>query len=1342
MKLKTLTYVFIISLLIGYQCKVAISQNPLWTIPGNSIYFSEPPIQALPLPIPSNGLPGDDYEGEVSEHAHNAISKPNGELFFFVVDGRVFDGEGRLIGRISIPDNGGTTMLGGAEITIVPDPSDCDRFYIVTSGRTYIDFTALNKIPYYVLLDMSLPNLNYPEEETALGQFVNFDGTPANTYPATTLATSASGFIEETNKQGCMIAATDERADGSRFLFLSNGYSIFRYRVNTLGLNFDNYSFSLPFPLLNQQGSIRSEMEVIDLFNGGFRVAVPYVYDEEIQPSVFVTKYAVFIADLNNQGELISSSSNLVCFEYTAADDPRPYIHGLEFSPDGDILYITHNPSSLHPNPIEFFDLNDTQSGLQPLIVSNATDFQNSQIEIGVDQKLYFATSNRMASLENADDPANLIWNDNAISGITYNANYEGSTAQHPSMKLYILPDQIDTMDYSIYPYYPYNTVTVSNTETWTPDDNPLSNDTSLVRIEEELRIVSGTHITIKNMRFEFFEDARVVVEPGAHLTLDSTIFTIGPCDAHMWLGVEVWGTSTESQYVSGYQGHLELRNNSIIEHAYIGALAGSREDGTFSNLDPYEKAGGIIRGFDSRFRNNMYDVFIQNYYSYAANGTLLPNRSRFSNCDFLTDGLLNHPEVSPLTHAALDRVHNVRFDNCSFRNTSSFLDIPINQRGIGIYAIQATFKAIGSNDTYEPAEEALDIAVNAHQSFYKLKMGVVSIGNENHFFTVDKMEFQLNKTGIWVLGSCYETITFNNFEVPEAGGFYPQQFPIDNIGVYLTNSYGFTVEENYFFSSLVDTQNGGLVVDNSSMGDLPVENEVYRNEFYGLNFGIGVKRDNRGEKQNKGLQARCNVFSTINIGDIILNAESEWRDNQGEATPVEALTNNLFSHTGYFCSETFREVRVIDDYGILSGTNDLTFDYFHLDDPISTPDMDEWHPTCPQAHINNVLEAQHENVLLDYEEHCPSNFTSGGGIKWPLAELEVKLATAESNLASAQAIYKATIDGGETDDVIDLLENVFNEESSYLRNLLMAKHPLSKRTLMAAIDAAESFDPWHLTQVLVANSKLPGEVYRFLKDNDVLAPFFMQFVNDAQTSGMASFRTLLLSEISLRSYEKSQTERAIHRHYLHHTDSLDGTAWNNFLESRDESYYQLYRIGEHIDKGETASAQTLLDSLDLITDRTEWVQFMIDLAVADTVTATDISTGWNFFDKKPSTFGHAWGWLMAQGELDSIPSFEIEPQFRSFSLSSSDDPIKSERWLEAWPNPAKDRVVLTYPREADGIGIVQLFNADGRMMKEFAASDNGFQEINLTGWPTGIYIAKLIVNDKAIDTVKVNVVK
>jgi hypothetical protein len=57
-------------------------------------------------------------------------------------------------------------------------------------------------------------------------------------------------------------------------------------------------------------------------------------------------------------------------------------------------------------------------------------------------------------------------------------------------------------------------------------------------------------------------------------------------------------------------------------------------------------------------------------------------------------------------------------------------------------------------------------------------------------------------------------------------------------------------------------------------------------------------------------------------------------------------------------------------------------------------------------------------------------------------------------------------------------------------------------------------------------------------------------------------------------------------------------------------------------------------------------------------------------------------------------------------------------------------------------MGIVQMFNADGRLVHEFNASDAGFQEINVTGWSPGLYIAKLIVNGKDFETVKISVVR
>ena len=79
---------------------------------------------------------------------------------------------------------------------------------------------------------------------------------------------------------------------------------------------------------------------------------------------------------------------------------------------------------------------------------------------------------------------------------------------------------------------------------------------------------------------------------------------------------------------------------------------------------------------------------------------------------------------------------------------------------------------------------------------------------------------------------------------------------------------------------------------------------------------------------------------------------------------------------------------------------------------------------------------------------------------------------------------------------------------------------------------------------------------------------------------------------------------------------------------------------------------------------------------------------------------------------------------------------------MQAWPNPAKDHVVLTYPREADGIGVVQVFGSKGEFVREFSASDVGFEEINITGWSPGIYIAKLLVEGKTFETVKFNVIR
>jgi len=67
---------------------------------------------------------------------------------------------------------------------------------------------------------------------------------------------------------------------------------------------------------------------------------------------------------------------------------------------------------------------------------------------------------------------------------------------------------------------------------------------------------------------------------------------------------------------------------------------------------------------------------------------------------------------------------------------------------------------------------------------------------------------------------------------------------------------------------------------------------------------------------------------------------------------------------------------------------------------------------------------------------------------------------------------------------------------------------------------------------------------------------------------------------------------------------------------------------------------------------------------------------------------------------------------------------------------------MLTYPNEADGMGIIQIFNQQGVMIHQVAAQGKGIAEINTTQWPAGIYIALLKVNDKVFDEVKISVVR
>lgn len=89
----------------------AQTQNNVWSLPPN--YYNNATTQSLPI----GGISSFDYQGEQALYAHNAMQDANGNLLFFVLDGKIYDKDGYFIDEMYHSSYG--TILGGQEIAIV-----------------------------------------------------------------------------------------------------------------------------------------------------------------------------------------------------------------------------------------------------------------------------------------------------------------------------------------------------------------------------------------------------------------------------------------------------------------------------------------------------------------------------------------------------------------------------------------------------------------------------------------------------------------------------------------------------------------------------------------------------------------------------------------------------------------------------------------------------------------------------------------------------------------------------------------------------------------------------------------------------------------------------------------------------------------------------------------------------------------------------------------------------------------------------------------------------------------------------------------------------------------------
>ena len=105
------------------------------------------------------------------------------------------------------------------------------------------------------------------------------------------------------------------------------------------------------------------------------------------------------------------------------------------------------------------------------------------------------------------------------------------------------------------------------------------------------------------------------------------------------------------------------------------------------------------------------------------------------------------------------------------------------------------------------------------------------------------------------------------------------------------------------------------------------------------------------------------------------------------------------------------------------------------------------------------------------------------------------------------------------------------------------------------------------------------------------------------------------------------------------------------------------------------------------------------------------------------------------------IPPTQLPIQYRSlFTTSESKRTAEKLPLMGASPNPANNYCYIHYPIEADGIAVLSIVDIQGREILSTALNHNGLIEMETSDLENGVYIGRLVVDDKLIETIKITV--
>lgn len=1309
-----------------FVAQLAVSQSKLW-MHGNKIidFNNSSSIQVYNLPTPT--VPASQqslvYGGEIPKLSQYAEYDEDGALLFFICDGKIYDRDGYLMVKQD-PDVYFTYPDEILSLQVAKIPGQCDKFFIICKRENY------GAISVY-LLDLSLQNQFWPSDSNRSGALINFEDVPSgysmdldvfltdpvnriidqHLYEFMELPGSFDGNAQY-NSQISM-SMYDVNADGLKWLYVMQGVGAGVFRIDSNGI------------FLHQTNSCNRT-------NGDF----PRLLDSA--PISFIDGHFHILNGQENDDELRwygtygpDFSPETCDSEFLVEQNLNLHTYSAERSGNGQYVYFITDDAPF----FRYYDYLDEASGIQDLtgignIPNTNAAFIGTTLLLNEYQgvsSIFILKTNGVDVLKNVNNPDLVEYIANAIPGISttplidvsnYNEETNFNSLDGYTTLSYGLVTQCRQYnknvaeeiaassccyfqhdDHAIGNYTVTSTSGANVTWTYGANNNPWD-ATGPVYFDGDLTFNTGANVTIQGMEFRFGPNSDVVIKKGALVKLTSNSkWTSYECAGLMWQGVNLLGVPTLSQPTTeipfSNQGVFTI-SNSTIENALVGVDVGVTTSG----------GGGVLRGYAALFHNCQNGV-IYRAYSKIQNGIWYNSR-------WIIDSQLKDPSLALGDMVRMSKMKmNIGFNGCSFLNTTDYSIYPLSDRGTGIFATTSRFSLSGGGGSYTGDGD------NVHTTFYRLRKGVVANSGGTTSFYVDRMNFQECNIGLAATNVNSETVINNTFHIPNEVlvlGEHPR-------GLIFTGCTGYDFRENDFYANTlnIESNNVGALIVNSGGG----ENLSYRNDFVKLSKGQEVQGMNRYDLQ--GLQLRCNTYSQSHY-DQYLAANSQWRHNQGDASALQSLANNRFSVEFSNCISTH------DLY--VNPTNDAVYQFDYI-----RPDNEWYTPNCESPFFDEFCPTIGVDEEVVYTEFCPliplvESLGSG------MILLDEKV----SELNNLKEMYQQIVDKNEKWNIEVAIHEAFPMESEMMKQYLNAKAPLSDEILKGVIARSEILDPWHLTQVLLTNCPLTKDVLIQLEEFNVLNDFFMSFIYEAQYSGSMGYRKLLELEIAAKSSELHEAKMAVTTFVNQDSLSTDPTnSMFSIMEVSESVQSKYWLLDYYIEQNMVTEAELVLTELEDLGQK-DYVAFkriqmevggdFLQLSPESLTKLTDWSENPN-----SSAFSCALAVLLDLGVTESFPEPEEPVELRNLTQQQVDINV-ARPTMSVYPNPVVDIAFVSYPMESDEIGRIEIYDETGKLVLNSKLANNGIFEVNCTVFNSGIYNARVMIDDVFVSETRFVVVR